>query len=183
MEQILGLHPGDVQCGLEDLGSLIEYKGDHIELRVLHASLFDFLSDPARFMELPFNLSSIYTDLAIWYSHLDSCGDNVQISALHCECDLTPTTFRQGESLKTMLILYMCTGQLFPLFYSAIVKSNPTDGLEERLHQMILPDPSLPGEGPVNSRQILYFYPYVIEYLQDSVRSNRYELYLRPGSR
>jgi len=177
MEPILGLHPGDVQCGLEDLGSLIEYKGDHIELRVLHASLFDFLSDPARFMELPFNLSSIYTDLAIWCSYLDPHRDNVQIPGLHGECDLIPTTSRQGESPKTMLILYMCTGRLFPLFYSAIVKTHPTDALEERLHQMTLPDPSLPMDSPVDY-EILYFYPYVIEFLQDSVRSNQYGLYL-----
>jgi len=76
-----------------------------------------------------------------------------------------------------MLILYMCTGRLFPLFYSAIVKTHPTDALEERLHQMTLPDPSLPMDSPVDY-EILYFYPYVIEYLQDSVRSNQYGLYL-----
>ena len=88
MEPILDLHPGDVQRGLEDLGSLIEYKGDNTKLRVLHASLFDFLSDPTRFMELPFKLSSIYTDLAIWCSHLDSYRDSVKIPNLHCGSDI-----------------------------------------------------------------------------------------------
>jgi len=82
IESILGLYPGDVQRGLEDLGSLIEYKGDDVRLRVLHASLFDFLSDPTRFMELPFNLASIHTDLAIWCCHLDSYRDNFQIPQL-----------------------------------------------------------------------------------------------------
>jgi len=43
MDPILGLHPGDVQRGLEDLGSNIEYKDDNTVLRVLHAPLFDFL--------------------------------------------------------------------------------------------------------------------------------------------
>jgi len=87
MEPILRLHPGDVQRGLEDLGSLIEYRGDNIELRVLHASFLDFLLDPTRFMELPFDLASIYTDLAIWYSHLDPCRNKVQIRYLHRESD------------------------------------------------------------------------------------------------
>jgi len=85
MEPILGLNPGDVQRGLEDLGSLIEYKGDNIKLRVLHNSLFDFLSDPTRFSDLPFKLASIHTDLAIWSSHFDPYRDNVQIQRLRCE--------------------------------------------------------------------------------------------------
>ena len=89
MESILGLHPGDVERGVDDLGSLIEYKGDNMDLRVLHASLFDLLSDHARFMDLPFNLASIYTDLAIWCSHLDSNRDNFQIEILHCESNIS----------------------------------------------------------------------------------------------
>jgi len=87
-EIILGLHPGDVQSGLEDLGSLIEYKDDNTKLRVLHASLFDFLSDPTRFSDLPFNLAAIHTDLAIWCSYLDACHGNVQIEDLQCESDI-----------------------------------------------------------------------------------------------
>jgi len=86
--RILGLHPGDVQCCLDDLGSLIEYKGDHIELRVLHASLFDFLSDPIRLSGLPFNLAAIHTDLAIWCSYLNARHGNVQIDNLQCESDI-----------------------------------------------------------------------------------------------
>ena len=88
MEQILGLHPGDVQRGLEDLGSLIEYKGDDIELRALHASLFDFLSDPTRFSGLPFNLAVIHSDMAIWGSHLDAGHGNVQIMIFDREFDI-----------------------------------------------------------------------------------------------
>ena len=65
METILGLDPGDVQRCLEDLGSLIEYKSDTEKLRVLHASLFDFLLDPARFLELPIDLPNLHTNLAI----------------------------------------------------------------------------------------------------------------------
>ena len=81
MDKILGLHPGDVQRNLEDLGSLIEYKGDDIPLHVLHASLFDFLSDPPRFSGLPFNLTTIYTDLAIWSSYLDNVQINNSLNA------------------------------------------------------------------------------------------------------
>ena len=88
MERIFRLHPGDVQRGLEDLGSLIEYKADDIKLRVLHASLFDFLLDPTRFLGLPFNLAAIHTDLAIWSSYLDPHHDNVQIKDLNRESDL-----------------------------------------------------------------------------------------------
>jgi len=89
IESILGLHPGEVECGLEDLGSLIEYKGDDIQLRVLHASLFDFLSDPTRFSDLPFNLAAIHTDVAIWCSHLDAYHDNFQIEELGGESDIS----------------------------------------------------------------------------------------------
>ena len=89
MEPVLGLNPGNVQCGLEDLGSLIEYKGDNRQLRILHASLFDFLSDPTRFMELPFNLADIYTNLAIWCTHLDCYRDNFQMAVPECESDIS----------------------------------------------------------------------------------------------
>jgi len=96
-EIILGLHPGDVQRGLEDLGSLIDYKGDDIELRVLHASLFDFLSDPTRFSGLPFNLAAIHTDLAIWSSYLDARHGNVQSENLECESDILYRLFLSWE--------------------------------------------------------------------------------------
>jgi len=52
------------------------------------------------------------------------------------------------------------------------------DELEERLQQMTLPEPALPNNGNVRSDTILYYYPYVIDYLQNSVRSLQYELYL-----
>jgi len=108
MEQMLGLYPGDVQRGLEDLGSLIEYKGDNIQLRVLHPSLFDFFSDPTRFMGLPFNLASIHTDLAIWCSYLDPHHNNIQIEDLEGESDIyTKSYFLVRELSKSMLILYM----------------------------------------------------------------------------
>jgi len=96
-EQILSLNPGDVQCCLEDLGSLIEYKGDHIELRVLHASLFDFLSDPIRFSGLPFDLAAIHTDLAIWCSYLDARHGDVRIGDLQCESDILYHLFLTWE--------------------------------------------------------------------------------------
>jgi len=89
MEQILGLHPGDVQRGLEDLGSLVQYKGDDMELCVLHASLFDFLSDSTRSSELPFNIASIHTRLAIWFSHLISSRRKPCIKGLHGEFDIS----------------------------------------------------------------------------------------------
>jgi len=89
MEPILGLHPGDVQCGLEDLGSLVQYKDDNTKLRVLHASLFDFLSDSTRVMELPFDLASIHTDIAIWYGHLGVHRDDLRIRNRFCESEVS----------------------------------------------------------------------------------------------
>jgi len=121
MEPILGLHPGDVQRGLEDLGSLIEYKGDDKELRVLHASLFDFLLDPTRFLELPFNLKDVHTDLAIWCSHLDSCRDNVQIWGLHCE-SLLYQLINLGQE-RTILILYIWDRDLICLILRCNITS------------------------------------------------------------
>jgi len=64
------------------------------------------------------------------------------------------------------------------LFYSSIVQANPTDNLEERFQRMTLPEPALPGSSNVSSVQILFYYPYVIDYLQNSVRSRLYEPYL-----
>jgi len=98
-EIILGLHPGDVQSGLEDLGSLIEYKDDNTKLRVLHASLFDFLSDPIRFSGLPFSLAAIHTDLAIWSSYLDACHGNVQIEDRQCESNILYRLFLSSLKL------------------------------------------------------------------------------------
>ena len=86
-----------MERSLEDLGSLIEYKGDNTELRVLHASLFDFLSDPTRFLGLPFNLAAIHTDLAIWCSYLDARHGNVQIKDLQCESYILYRLFLSWE--------------------------------------------------------------------------------------
>jgi len=99
-ERILGLHPGDVERGLEDLGSLIEYKGDDRELRVLHASLFDFLSDPTRFSGLPFDVAAIYTDLAIWCSYLNARHGGVQMEFLYCESDILYSLFLSWETAR-----------------------------------------------------------------------------------
>jgi len=79
------------------LGSLIQYKADDTELRVLHASLFDFLSDPIRFSGLPFSLAAIRTDLAIWYSYLGARHGNVQIEDLDCESDILRHLFLSWE--------------------------------------------------------------------------------------
>jgi len=84
IESILRLLPGDVQRVLEDMGSLIEYKGDYEALRVLHASLFDFLSDPSRSFDLQLDLASTYTDLAIWYSHPDP-HQGCRLDSCHCD--------------------------------------------------------------------------------------------------
>jgi len=97
MERILSLNPGDVQCCLEDLGSLIEYKGDYIELRVLHASLFDFLSDPTRFSGLPFDLAAIHTDMAVWCSYLDARHGDIGIVGLQCESYILYRLFLSWE--------------------------------------------------------------------------------------
>jgi len=63
------------------------------------------------------------------------------------------------------------------LFYSSIIQADPTDELEEMFQQMTLPKPAL-LDSDVGSDHILYYYPYVIDYLQNSVRSLQYELYL-----
>jgi len=98
IERILGLHPGDIQRGLEDLGSLIEYKADDIPLRVLHASLFDSLSDPTWLSGLPFNLAAIHTDLAIWCSYLNAHHGNVQIWDRYGESNILYHLFLSWES-------------------------------------------------------------------------------------
>jgi len=67
------------------------------------------------------------------------------------------------------------TDYVLPLLYSSIVQANPTDDLKERFQQMTLPEPALPRSGNVNSNDILYYYPYVIDYLQNSVRTIQYE--------
>jgi len=59
-----------------------------------------------------------------------------------------------------------------------MVEANPTDELEERFQQMTLPEPALPYIGNVYSEHILYHYPYVIDYLQHSVRTLQYVPYL-----
>jgi len=67
---------------------------------------------------------------------------------------------------------------MLDLFYSSIVQANPTDDLEERFQQMTFPEPALPYSRNVNSNDIYYYYPYVIDYLQNSVRSLQYEPHL-----
>jgi len=68
---------------------------------------------------------------------------------------------------------------MFDLFYSFIMQANPTDELEERLQQMTLPEPSSWGSSVsrVYSWEILYYYPLVIDYLENSVFSLLYEPY------
>jgi len=67
---------------------------------------------------------------------------------------------------------------MLELFYSSIVQANPTDELEERFQQMTLPEPALPHNSNVYADHILYYYPYVIDYMQKSVRTLQYEPYL-----
>jgi len=67
---------------------------------------------------------------------------------------------------------------MLELFYSSIAQANPTDELEDRFQQMTLLEPALPGSSNVNSNHILYYYPYVIDYLKNSVRTLHYEPYL-----
>jgi len=50
--------------------------------------------------------------------------------------------------------------------------------LEEMLWRMTLPDPSLPNENFRETEVILYHYPVLIEYLQNSVRPLQYGPYL-----
>jgi len=67
---------------------------------------------------------------------------------------------------------------MLELFYSSIVQANPTDELEERFQHMTLPETALLDNSDVHSGHILYRYPYVIDYLQNSVRTLQYEPYL-----
>ena len=95
MEAFFGLDPGDVQRGLEDLGSLIGYRGDDEPLRILHASLFDFLTDSSRSSGIPFDLSAIYTKMAMWCIHPKGRRDKLLIYTLHRE--LTSTENSRSE--------------------------------------------------------------------------------------
>jgi hypothetical protein len=61
LTEILDLSPGDVKLCLIDLGSLVEY-GTH-PLKILHASLDDFLFDEARSQELYIDRRSIHTKI------------------------------------------------------------------------------------------------------------------------
>jgi hypothetical protein len=62
LTEILDLSPGDIKLHLIDLGSLVEYEGD--SLNVLHASLGDFLFDESRSQELYIDHRSIHAKIA-----------------------------------------------------------------------------------------------------------------------
>jgi len=77
------------------------------------------------------------------------------------------------------MLIYTSKTGLIPLFYFSILQANPTHKLEKRLQEMALPiPPSWEGSGEHISEGILYGYPYVIDYLQNSVRSRQHEPYL-----
>ena len=65
-EEILCLWPGNAQLLLSDLGALMEYSGDDKPIRVLHASLSEFFSDPSRSGDLHLNVSFLCTDVALY---------------------------------------------------------------------------------------------------------------------
>ena len=61
LSDILGLSPRDIKLHLIDLGSLVEYENDF--LNILHASLGDFLFDGSRSQELYIDHRSIHTKI------------------------------------------------------------------------------------------------------------------------
>ena len=63
IEEFLFLQPGDVELYLGDLSSLVNI-GPAQEIRILHASLTDFLLDPTRSKEFWINPGSRYTMFA-----------------------------------------------------------------------------------------------------------------------
>ena len=62
LADILDLSPSDIKLHLIDIGSLVEY-GEDNELKILHASLGDFLFDESRSQELYINRRSIHTKI------------------------------------------------------------------------------------------------------------------------
>ena len=63
LSSIFELSPSDIKLRLIDLGSLVECGESEYRLKVLHASLGDFLFDEARSHELYVNRRSIHTNI------------------------------------------------------------------------------------------------------------------------
>ncbi|KAJ3500941.1 hypothetical protein NLJ89_g9567 [Agrocybe chaxingu] len=68
LEQILAVHPGDVYLALADLPSVISFTSGSTPatIKILHASLFDFLLDPARSGVYALDLALAHETLALW---------------------------------------------------------------------------------------------------------------------
>jgi len=73
LDLILSLEPGDAVLHLADLGSLVsaeEYDDGDSSFSVLHASLYDFLTDPACSGTLYVDPGLIHADIARGYLHI-----------------------------------------------------------------------------------------------------------------
>jgi hypothetical protein len=79
---IFDLSPGDIKLRLIDLGSLVEY-GER-RVKILHASLGDFLFDEARSQELYIDPQSIHTKIT--QAFLRECPKEVSIWSKHFIC-------------------------------------------------------------------------------------------------
>jgi hypothetical protein len=64
LERFMFLNPGDIQQILIDLGSVVSFENQNTEIRVLHASLGDFLFDPLRSNEYYVEPASVHSTLA-----------------------------------------------------------------------------------------------------------------------
>jgi len=74
LEDFLLLNRGDVEMLLGDLSAVITISDDHPFIRILHASLGDFLLDSARSKEFYIDLSSILTAcMQLCFQHIKQC--------------------------------------------------------------------------------------------------------------
>jgi len=65
IEVVLNLKPGDVRRSLTDMHSLVDFREKEGYLKILHASLSDFLLDVSRSMELFIDIKTFIETLAI----------------------------------------------------------------------------------------------------------------------
>jgi hypothetical protein len=69
--EFMSLDPGEVQCLLLDLASVVECVDKKTEIRMLHASFPDFLLDRSRSLEYYIDSSMMHADIAqLYLSHV-----------------------------------------------------------------------------------------------------------------
>ncbi|CAA7265663.1 unnamed protein product [Cyclocybe aegerita] len=75
LEQIFGVQPGEIELALDELLSLITIADRGQPIKILHASLFDFLLDEDRSGTFALDLALAHETLAIWRR---KCIDDIE---------------------------------------------------------------------------------------------------------